>query len=132
VDSNQDRDTKRPASDQLHPAICAALVGAAAWFALAIWGFDRDRYTAWLLVVVSGFTLIAVAIPTILSQVGHRPGRDGGMRKRFREWASGDFETWTDRSKGLNAAIEVLLPLGAIAVGMTAIVIVFLTEHAAS
>lgn len=62
------------------------------------------------------------------------PARDiephgGTKRQRFRDWASGDSATWTDRGKAANAAVEILLPLGAIAFGMTAIVIVFMAEH---
>lgn len=120
----------KPVSDELHPAIYAALVGAVAWFAIAIWGFARDAYTDWLLVVVSAFALIAVAIPTILSRVGHDRRASAGRKQHLFDWASGDFATWTDRCKASNAAVEVLLPLGAIALGMTAIAIVFAAERA--
>jgi hypothetical protein len=118
----------RPISNELHPAVYFALVGAAFWFAIAIWGFSGSGHVDWLLVVVSGFVFIAVAIPVILSFVDY----DGHQRKRqrFCDWASGDFATWTDRSRGSNATIEILLPLGAAAIGMTAIAIVFEVEHA--
>jgi len=118
----------RPVAHELHPAVYLALIGTAAWFAIVIWGFAGDGYADWLLVVVSGFALIAVAIPAILSRVGH--DHHNGNRQRLRDWASGDFATLTDRGKAANAAVEVLLPLGAIAVGMTAIVIVFVAERA--
>jgi hypothetical protein len=42
----------------------------------------------------------------------------------FREWMTGSFDTWQDRVKGHNAAVEVLLPMAAIAIGMTAFAIV--------
>jgi len=42
----------------------------------------------------------------------------------FQEWMTGDFDTWQDRVKGRNAAVEVLLPMAAIAIGMTAFAIV--------
>ena len=119
----------RPAYDELHPAVYLALIGAAAWFAIAIWGFAGDGYADWLLVVVSGFVLIACAIPAILSRVG-RDGR--GNSQKFRDWESGDFATWTDRGRGRNAAIEILLPLGAAAVGMTAFAIVFVVVERAT
>jgi hypothetical protein len=51
----------------------------------------------------------------------------------FREWMEGDFDTWQDRVKGRNAAVEVLLPMGAIAIGMTAFAIVLhFTEDVAT
>jgi hypothetical protein len=37
---------------------------------------------------------------------------------------AGDFDTWQDRVRGRNAAVEVLLPMAAIAIGMTAFGIV--------
>jgi hypothetical protein len=127
--SEQQSPRTRPASDELHPAVYLGLIGAAAWFAIAIWGFAGDGYADWLLVVVSGFVLIACAIPAILSRVG----RDRASHcQKLRDWASGDFVTWTDRGRSRNAAIEILLPLGAAAVGMTAFAIVFaVVEHAA-
>lgn len=117
----------RPVSDELHPVIYRALIGTAAWFAIAIWGFSGGGYVDWLLAVVCGFALVAVAIPTILSRVGH--DRRHRNRQRLRDWSAGDFATWTDHGRAANAAVEVLLPLGAIAVGMTAIAIVFVVER---
>ena len=118
----------RPSSDQLHPAIYVTLICLAVWFAIAIWGFASDGYTDWLLVVVSGFILVAASITAILSRV--RTGRTKWDRKRFRDGITGDFSTRTDKSRSLNAAVEILLPLGAAAIGMTAFAIVFMTEHA--
>ena len=120
----------RPVSDQLHSGVYVALVGAAMWFALAIWGFAADRYTDWLLVIVSAFTLIAVSIPAILSAIEQDDGSARRDARGLRDWLSSDFASWTGRSKASNAAAEVLLPLGAIAVGMTAFAIVFIiAEH---
>jgi hypothetical protein len=118
----------RPSSDQLHPAIYVTLICLAAWFAIAIWGFAIDSYTDWLLVVVSGFILVAASITAILSRV--RTDGTKWDRKRFRDWVTGDFSTHTDKSRSLNAAVEILLPLGAAAIGMTAFAIVFMAEHA--
>jgi hypothetical protein len=118
----------RPNSDQLHPAIYVTLICLAAWFAIAIWGFATDGYTDWLLVVVSGFILVAASIAVILSRV--RTDGTKWDRKRLRDWITGDFSTHTDKSRSLNAAVEILLPLGAAAIGMTAFAIVFMTEHA--
>ena len=120
----------RPSSDRLHPAIYVTLICLAAWFAIAIWGFAIDRYTDWLLVVVSAFILIVASITAILSAV-RTDGAAKWERQRFYDWFTGDFSTHTDRSRSINAAVEILLPLGAAAIGMTAFAIVFMTEHAA-
>jgi hypothetical protein len=121
----------RSTSDRLHPAVYVALIGAVLLFAIAVWSFAVDRYTDYLLVIVSGFALIAVGIPLILSRVG----RDESASREtadssFREWAQRDFETWQDRVRGANAAIEILLPISAIAIGMLAIgIVLHLSVH---
>lgn len=121
-------------SDRLHPHVYTALAGTAVWFALAAWSFASDGYSEYLMVIVSAFAIVAVTIPYVLWRTGRRHGRgpDAGPDDRsFSDWASGEFATWQDRTKGANAAIEVLLPMTAIAIGMTAIGIVFmLTAHA--
>jgi hypothetical protein len=44
----------------------------------------------------------------------------------FRDWRAGDFAVWGARLRGSDAAIDMLLPLAAVAFGLTAIGIVFL------
>jgi hypothetical protein len=44
----------------------------------------------------------------------------------FHDWKSGDFAVWGSKLNGMHAAIDVLLPLAAVAFGLTAIGIVFL------
>ena len=64
----------------------------------------------------------------VLSRVSHGDdlGADGvpAPRPSFRSWASREFDTWQYRLKGGDAAAEALLPIAAIAFGMTAIGIV--------
>ena len=112
----------------LHPAVYMALVGLTLWLGLAIWGFGYDGQTDYLLAIVSGFLFIAVAIPATLALMVYRQ-RNSDERKSsgdasLREWMTADFDTWQDRVKGRNAAVEVLLPMAAIAIGMTAFAIV--------
>ena len=77
---------------------------------------------------MSGFLFIAVAIPSTLALMVHRQKnsdeRKSSGEASFKEWMTGNFDTWQDRVKGHNAAVEVLLPMAAIAIGMTAFVIV--------
>jgi hypothetical protein len=44
----------------------------------------------------------------------------------FGDWRIGDFAVWGGRLKGMHAAIDMLLPLAAVAFGLTAIGIAFL------
>jgi hypothetical protein len=127
VQENRQRASERVVRD-LHPAIYMALVGLTLWLGLAIWGFGYDGQTDYLLAIVSGFLFIAVAIPSTLALMVHRQKnsdeRKSSGEASFKEWMTGNFDTWQDRVKGHNAAVEVLLPMAAIAIGMTAFVIV--------
>jgi hypothetical protein len=115
-------------TDQLPSGVYAALVGFVAWMALAAWGFAGPGYADVALTVVTGFLLIVIAIPFILSRVW-RANRDPAAppepKVGFSEWSAGRFETWQDRVRGRDAAIEIALPIAAAAVGMTAFAIVF-------
>jgi hypothetical protein len=129
--SNHDRENSQQASKPvvrvLHPAVYVALVGLTLWLAVAIWGFGYDGQTDYLLAIVTGFLVIAVTIPSTLALMVHRQGNSdekSSAKISFREWMAGDFDTWQDRVKGRNAAVEVLLPMAAIAIGMTAFAIV--------
>jgi hypothetical protein len=121
-----------PVSDRLHPLVYMAIVGLALWFVLSVWGFATDGYTDYLLAVVSCFIFIAVALPYALWRVWRKAQSDGVDRTPFHEWASGEFDTWQDRVTGANAAIQILLPLAAVAFGMTAFgIVLYFTAHSA-
>jgi hypothetical protein len=114
----------------LHSKIYVALVGLVLWLVLATWGFGYDGQTDYLLAIVTGFLTIAVAIPAALALMVHLEGNSDSNDSvkqdtvSFRQWAAQDFDTWQDRVKGSNAAVEVLLPMAAIAIGMTAFAVV--------
>ena len=48
----------------------------------------------------------------------------------FHDWRTGDFAVWGSKLHGTDAAIDMLLPLAAVAFGLTAIGIVFLIAAA--
>jgi hypothetical protein len=115
-------------SDQLPSVIYLALIGFVAWMALAAWGFAGPGYADVALTVVTGFLVIVIAIPLILWRVwraNRAPPDAPEERQRFSDWAAGEFETWQDSVKGTSAAAEIMLPIAAAAVGMTAFAIVF-------
>jgi hypothetical protein len=125
----------RPATNGLHPYVYAAIAALVLWFVGSVWGaFASDGYTDWLLLVVSGFLMIVVALTFVLSRVtrGDGSGDDAALPppRTFRAWASGEFDTWQYRLKCKHAAVEVLLPIAAIAFGMTAFgAILLLVSH---
>ncbi|MFZ5789091.1 MAG: hypothetical protein ACOY3L_00180 [Pseudomonadota bacterium] len=125
--------SNRPRSDRLHPLIYKVIVGLALWTILAAWGFFGDRgYTGLALAVVTGFFMIAMALPSLLwrtwrnNRASVSPAQGGAPDavRSFRDWLFGDVETWQGRLEGWDAAVAVLLPIAAVAIGMTAFAIV--------
>ena len=120
-------DRHRPSTNWLHPRVYTILIAVTAWFALAVWSFAGQGIVNYLLFIVSGFIFVAVALPLILSYVG----RDGGAATRdenalsLRDWAKCEYETSAGKLSGAEAAAQILLPIGAAAVGMTAIGLIF-------
>lgn len=111
-------------TDGLHPGVYIALVGVTVWFVGAAWQFGVSAYTDYLLAVVSGFAFIFVALPSLLWLTAARHGSNSQSNtgnESLREWARKEFETWQGRRRGINAIIEILLPMAAAAIGMTAI-----------
>lgn len=120
-------DPKNNAStDKLPLAVYAAVIGCVAWMGLAAWGFAGPGYADLSLAVVTGLLIVVTTIPLILWRVW-RANTDerADDRMSFREWKSSQFETWQDRVKGSNAAVEIVLPIAAAAIGMTVFAVVF-------
>ena len=116
-------------SDSLHPLVNMAITALVLMFIAAVWMFfDSGPYEAWLDVVVTGLFVIAIAIPALLWLTWRRNAGDDARDEShlsFRDWAGGDFDTLTGPVKGANATAEVLLPIAAVAVGMTVLGLVF-------
>ena len=124
----------RPLFDQLHPMVYGAAVGLVAWFALAAWIlFDRQNDIGLPLAMVSVLLLVAVLLPWSLSLVWRRhqmPRQRPPGKTSFHDWRTGDFAVWGSKLHGTDAAIDMLLPLAAVAFGLTAIGIVFVIAAA--
>jgi hypothetical protein len=48
----------------------------------------------------------------------------------FRDWASEDFATWTGGLNGREAAMQILLPIAAVSIGMTVFGLVYVLDVA--
>ena len=124
-------------SDQLHPSVHKAAAGLLIWFVVAAWLlFGGSGYIDLALVIVSVLVFMALAIPAALRRayvVAHRgepadPAKESS--ETFGAWLQGRFATWTDQEESSTAAMEVLLPLAAVAFGITALGIVFQVTRA--
>jgi MFS superfamily sulfate permease-like transporter len=117
-----------PISNSLHPRVNMAIIGLVLMFVAAVWMFfDSDAYGAWLDVVVTGLFVIAIAIPVLcwLTWRRNAAGARDDSHPGFHDWVVGEFDTWTGPVKSANATIEILLPIAAVAVGMTVLGLLF-------
>ena len=117
----------RSSSDQLHPWVYRTFVGLAALLVVSVWGFFAEPGSGFALVVVSLFFVVAVAIPALLWQIWRRhrlPAPQDDAPESFAHWAARDFALPDDRVSGRDAALEALLPIAAVALGMAAFAIV--------
>src|SRR5205807_10045267 len=90
---------------------------------------DRRNDIELPLAMVSVFFLIAVLVPWSLSLVWKKyrmPHERHLHQAQFHDWRTGDVAVWGAKLRGSHAAIDMLLPLAAVAFGLTAIGIVFL------
>ncbi|MBI2761955.1 MAG: hypothetical protein HYX51_11090 [Chloroflexi bacterium] len=118
-----------PRSTTFHPGVFKGVVLLGALYVLAAWGFSGHGITDMLLVVVSGFFFVSMGLVTLLWLTRRRHPRDDlGDREcradSFGHWVCRDVETSTGHVRGSLAAIEVLLPIAAVALGMVAFAVV--------
>ena len=118
---------RRPSTNWMHPRVHTILIAVTAWFALAVWSFAGQGIVNYLLFIVSGFIFVAVALPLILSYVGRdsRAATHDESAPSLRDWAKCEYETSAGKLSGAEAATQILLPVAAAAVGMTAIGLIF-------
>ncbi len=120
----------RPTNDELHPLVYRSIIGLTIWLVLSVWAlFSRGASTGLTLAVVTLFFLIAIGVPIIIWLTWRRnadPNEQHGYVAPFSEWVAHPFATWTGSIPGREAAIQILLPICAVAFGMTIFGLVFL------
>lgn len=120
----------RAASDELHPRVYAAIVGLTVWLVLSVWAlFSRSSYEGLTLSVITLFFAVLVGIPVMLWLTWRHNADPRELNSEvlpFGEWAARSFETWTGGVSGREAMMQILLPIAAVAIGMTIFGLVFL------
>jgi hypothetical protein len=76
--------------------------------------------------IITLFFVVLVGIPVILWLTWRRNTDLNDNVAPYREWSSGSFETWTGGISGREASMQILLPIAAVAFGMTIFGLVFL------
>jgi hypothetical protein len=98
-------------------------------FVVSAWGFASGGLGDIVLAVVTYVFLLAAGLVSLLALTRRRhPRPDLGEGPRaedaFNRWADGEVEISTGRVGGTLAAVETLLPIAAVAVGMAAFAVV--------
>src|SRR5688572_16444923 len=109
--------------DVMHPLVFKAIAGLLVWVVIAAWAFVGGGYSFLALGVVTVFALGLILIPLSMWHIWHThddPARPRWPKESFRAWAAHDVDICQGRLKGSEAAITALLPVVAVALGMTA------------
>jgi hypothetical protein len=114
------------------------MIALTIWLVLSVWAlFSRGAYEGVTLSVITLFFVVLVGIPVVLWLTWRRntdPNEQHDNVAPYREWSSGSFETWTGGISGREASMQILLPIAAVAIGMTifGLVFVFTVPHLSS
>jgi hypothetical protein len=132
--NNSGNSAKGVVTSDLHPRVYAALIGLSLWFVVWVWSFFGAGVTGYLLFIVSGLIGVVIALWLVLFSV-RRPteiaNSNTDQPPSFHDWVRGDFETEHGPESSADAAIIILLPILAAAIGMMVFGIEFqIVEHA--
>ena len=132
--NNSGNSANRLVTSDLHPRVYAVLIGLSLWSVAWAWSFFGAGVTPLLLFVVSGLVGFVIALWLILRSV-RRPteiaNNNTEQPPSFRDWVRGDFATEHGPLSSAHAAIIILLPIVAAAIGMTVFGIEFqIVQHA--
>ena len=93
--------------------------------------FGGSGYIELALAMVGVLVFMTIAIPLALwranvtaQRLDAAPSASEKTSESLGKWLHGQFATWTGQEKGSTAAVELLLPLAAVALGITALGIV--------
>ena len=123
------RESSSAIQSGFHPVICKAAIALVALFVIAAWAaFDRQSDIELPLVMLSFLLFVAVFLPYLLWRVWRTSQAQPPTLKTnrgFWKWAEGSMEVGQSKLKSTDAAIDMLLPLAAVAFGLVALGIVF-------
>jgi hypothetical protein len=111
-------------SDHLHFAVYGAIIALLLSYPVSAWVFfDSGVYTSLTLAVVTGLFLMALIIPCCIwwTYRKHAETDTNDAKVSLREWASGEFQVWQDKRAAKDAALEIIFPIAAVAIGIMAI-----------
>ena len=105
------------------------MIGLTIWLVLSAWAFfNRGAYIGLTLAMITLFFVILVAIPVVIWKTWQHnapPEETREPAESFDTWASQRFATSTGALSGREAAMQILLPIAAVSIGMTIFGLVF-------
>jgi hypothetical protein len=119
----------RPVHDGLHPLVYRSIIALTIWLVLSAWVFfNRGAYVGLTLAMITVFFVIVVGIPLLIWKTWQHnapPEETREPEESFDAWASQSFATWTGKLTGREAAMQILLPIAAVSIGMFIFGLVF-------
>ena len=134
MNHKRSRHRQRDRTSTVHPLLYRIIIGLTALWIVVAWGFFVGRgYASLVIAVVTFIGIIAIALPAELLRIrrNHRNVRNAHEQNlqptfgSFRRWLARDFNTREGRLKGMEAAVEILLPIAAVSLGGLLFVIAF-------
>ena len=112
----------RPMHDGLHPLVYRSMIALTIWLVLSVWVFfNRGAYVGLTLAMITVFFVILMGIPVLIWKTWQHnaPAEETREPKEsFDAWASQSFATRTGALSGREAAMQILLPIAAVSIGM--------------
>lgn len=108
----------------MHPVVYRAVVALAVLLVFSVWwGFAGPGYQGLVLMAVTLFVIVTVTLSLVLRHIARRRGGtddEPGLKR----WLGGEFVSNSGREPTPEAALELLLPIVAVSVGMLIFAIV--------
>jgi hypothetical protein len=124
-----ERRESRDLPSGFHPLVYKAAIGLVFLFVVAAWAaFDRQSDIELPLAILSILLFVAVLLPYLLWRIWRKSqARPPTLKTNtgFLRWAKGSIKVGQGELKGADAAIDMLLPLAAVAFGLLALGIAF-------
>lgn len=101
-----------------HPVVYLGMAAVVIWLVLVAWlVFGVDTYAAVMMIVVTFAAIGFLGVPFVFWLLSGERGEP--VRERFSDWAEHTFETWGDRLRGRDAALNALIAPAAAAITLT-------------
>lgn len=101
-----------------HPVVYALMAATVVWLVIAAWSiFAVDTYSVLMMIVITFVALGFLGVPLVFWLLSEERGEP--VREPLHDWAEHLFETWGDRLRGREAALNALIAPAAAVITLT-------------